>query len=357
MIENKMYRFKSKLGAGMNSLIKDVLISVVIPVYNVEKYLPQCLESVIKQSYKNLEILVVDDGSADDSGSICDTYAKKDERITVFHTENNGLSAARNYALDRATGDYIAFLDSDDWLEPDAYSVLLKEVMNTGADIVHFRFYQEFVNSTRESFGSGNRFIVEGDSILRALLLGKKVSDDVWDKFYKASLFKTVRYPEGRIFEDKATTYQLVKQAERLVYLPEFLIHYRNRNNSLSNIHSMKSLVDYWLAYRERFETLGAVSQEYYQIALAEAVGAISRMWRWYAGCSKEEKRQAQKWLDEMQQFIKEYGSGIIHNPVYSKHVRLTCLYARYRNSVCFRLLYLLNQTYRRVNKDIYFDE
>lgn len=342
----------------MDTLKKDkVLISVVIPVYNVDKYLRQCLDSVIGQTYGNLEILVVDDGSTDKSAIICDEYATKDNRIRVFHTANHGLSAARNCAIDKAVGDYIAFLDSDDWLEPDAYTILLREALNTGADIVHFRFYQEFVNSTRESSGSGNRFIVEGDSIFRALLLEKKVSDDVWDKFYKANLFKTVRYPEGRIFEDKATTYRLVRKSKKLVYLPDCLIHYRNRNNSLSNIHSMKSLVDYWLAYRERFEILGPVSQEYFQITLAEAVSAISRMWRWYAGCSKDEKRQAQKWLDEMQQFVKKYSSNVLHNPAFSKHVRLTCLYARSRNPVCFKVLYLLNQIYRSVNKDIYFQE
>ena len=342
----------------MDNLINHgVLISVVIPVYNVEKYLPQCLDSVISQSYKNMEILVVDDGSTDKSGLICDEYAERDKRIAVFHTANHGLSAARNYALDRATGDYIAFLDSDDWLEADAYSILLKEAMRTGADIVHFRFYQEFVNNTRESSGSKDRFIVEGDAILRVLLLEKRVSDDVWDKFYKAGLFKTIRYPEGRIFEDKAVTYQLVKKSSKLVYLPNCLIHYRNRTNSLSNIHSMKSLVDYWLAYRERFETLSTVSQECYQITLSEAVSAISRMWRWYDGCSKEEKRQAQKYLDEMQQFVKEHGSSIIHNSAYSKHVRLTCLYVRIRNPICFKILYSLNQLYRSVNRDVYFGE
>ena len=342
----------------MNNLYKDnSLISVVIPVYNVEKYLRQCLESVINQSYKNLEILVVDDGSTDKSGSICDEYAKRDKRIHVYHTANHGLSAARNYALDRATGDYIAFLDSDDWLEADAYSILLKEVLRTGTDIIHFRFYQEFANKTVVSSSSTKRFVVEGDALIKAILLDKKVSDDVWDKFYKADLFQTIRYPEGRIFEDKSTTYQLVRQAARLVYLPDCLIHYRNRNNSLSNIHSMKSLVDYWLAYRDRFETLGSVSQEFYQLTLGEAVSAISRMWRWYAGCSAEEKRQAKPWLDEMQQFVEKHGSSIIHNPAFSKHVRLTCLYARIRNPICFKMMYSLNQLYRSVNHDVYFDE
>ena len=340
-----------------NRIKNDALITVVIPVYNVEKYLCQCLDSVVDQSYSNLQILVVDDGSTDKSGKICDEYAQKDTRITVYHTANHGLSAARNYALDRATGDYIAFLDSDDWLEVDAYSVLIKEAINTGADILHFRFYQEFVNKTSESYGSKEKFVIEGDAILRALLLEKRISDDVWEKFYKACLFKKIRYPEGRIFEDKATTYQLVHQSKKLVFLPDCLMHYRNRNNSLSNIHTMKSLVDYWLAYRERLEKLSAMSQEYYQITLAEALSAISRMWRWYDGCPEAEKEQAQKWLDEMQQFVKEHYNTVIYNSFYSRHVRLTCLYARSRNPICFRVLFLLNQIYRDFDKDSYFEE
>ena len=341
----------------MCNRINDALISVVIPVYNVEKYLSQCLESVINQNYRKLEILVVDDGSTDKSGSICDEYAEKDNRITVFHTTNHGLSAARNYALNRATGEYIAFLDSDDWLEADAYQFLCTEAQSTGADIVHFRFYQEYVNRTMESTGSKNRFVVEGDEVLRSLVLKKKISDDVWDKFYKANLFHTIRYPKGKIFEDKAVTYQLIRKSKKLVYLPDCLIHYRNRNNSLSNIHSMKSLVDYWLAYRERFEVLSVLSQEYYQISLAECIAAISRMWRWYDGCSKEEKKQAGKCLDEMQQFVKEHYSIIMNDSRYSKHIKLTCLYARSRNPLCFKALYWLNQVYRSFNKDVYFDE
>ncbi len=340
----------------MDDLKKDKLISVVIPVYNVEKYLRQCLDSVISSSYRNLEILIVDDGSSDKSGIICDEYARRDKRITVYHTVNRGLSAARNYALGRLTGEYIAFLDSDDWLEVDTYKTLLNVALTTGADIVNYRFYKEYVNKTMISSGSEKRFVVEGDEILRFLLL-KKITDDVWDKFYKASLFKSIRYPKGRIFEDKATTYQLIKKSEKLVYLPDCLIHYRNRNNSLSNNHSMKSLIDYWLAYRERFEILSLLSPEYFQISLAECISAISRMWRWYAGCSKEEKDLAEKWLDEMQQFAKKYYSNIMNDSFYSKHIKVTCIYVRYRSPICFSVLYLLTQIYRNVNRGNYFPE
>ena len=111
------------------------MISVIVPVYNVKPYLRKCLDSIINQSYRDLEILIIDDGSTDGSGDICDEY-RKDDRIKVFHTENRGLSAARNLGLDSASGDWIGFVDSDDWIEPDMYEVLIRKGEETGADVV-----------------------------------------------------------------------------------------------------------------------------------------------------------------------------------------------------------------------------
>ena len=116
------------------------LISIIIPVYKVEPYLRKCLDSVVQQTYRNLEIILVDDGSPDSCGAICDEYATKDERITVIHQENKGLSAARNAGLDIATGDYIQFVDSDDWIEPDALATVLSIAEDHHVDIVCFGF-------------------------------------------------------------------------------------------------------------------------------------------------------------------------------------------------------------------------
>ncbi len=235
------------------------MISIIVPVYNVEPYLRKCLDSVVNQTYRDIAILIVDDGSTDSSSEICDEY-KIGSRIQVFHTENHGLSVARNYALDRATGNYIAFLDSDDWLEETALERFMTVVQNTNADIVGCEFYQEYKDKTVELEGTRTEFTVEGDEVLKAMVIDHKLTEDVWNKFYGASLFEGIRYPECRIFEDKATTYKLLQRASRFAYMPDYLIHYRNRAGSLSNIHSMKSLVDYWLAYRERFDTLSPIS-------------------------------------------------------------------------------------------------
>lgn len=329
------------------------MISVIIPVYNVEPYLQKCLDSVIGQTYRDLEILIVDDGSTDGSGKICDEY-KKDKRVEVFHTENRGLSAARNYAVDRSHGDYIAFIDSDDWFEETALQTFLLTAQETGADIVACQFYQEYVGKTVEPEGTRTEFVVEGDEVLKSMVIDHKLTEDVWNKFYKAELFNSIRYPEGMIFEDKATTYKLLQKAQKLAYTPVPLIHYRNREGSLSNVHSMKSLVDYWIVYRERFDTLGPLSDAYYRIALSEAISAISRMWRWFAGCTSKEKREAGKTLGDMQQFLREHKKEILSGP-YSKHVKATCWYAR-NNPLVFKLLHSMNTLYRNRNRNKYFD-
>ena len=331
------------------------MISVVIPVYNVEKYLRQCLDSVIYQTYQDLEILIVDDGSTDNSGAICDEYSA-DSRVKVFHTDNHGLSSARNYALDRLQGDYIAFLDSDDWLEQNAMEYLYSIAQRNNADIVVCEFYQEYVGKTVKPEGAYGEFVVCQNNMLDAMIVDRKLTEDAWNKLYRADIFKGTRYPDNRVFEDKATTYKLLQKATVLAYTPEPLVHYRNRNNSISNNHSLKSLVDYWEVYKERFFVFGPISEKYYEIALSECIGAISRMWRWYAGCTETEKRAAQKSLDEMQLFVKDHREEI-KSGIYSKHIKAACFYVKFRNSMVFKILFLMNNLYRRKNHDIFFEQ
>ena len=332
------------------------LVSIIIPVYKVEKYLDKCIASVVNQTYTNLEIILVDDGSPDNCPASCDQWKERDSRITVIHQENGGLSHARNEGLKIAKGGFIAFLDSDDWLELNAVEHLINIARSTDADIVACRFYQEFKDKTEEESGPESEFIAEGGEILKSMVIDRKLTEDVWNKFYKSRLFEGVRFPDGRIFEDKATTYKILQKARKLAYTPACLIHYRNRANSLSNIHSMKSLEDYWLAFRERFEILGPLSEEYYKTSLSDCICAASRMWRWVAGCTKAEKREAKEMLDEMQAFVEAHRSEIMKGP-YSGYVKAACCYTRFRNPLVFSLLYSMNALYRNRNRNQYFEE
>lgn len=333
------------------------MISIIIPVYNVEKYLKKCIDSILDQNYNDLEILVVDDGSTDHSGDICDSYAEQDHRIQVFHTENHGLSAARNFGLDHARGQYIGFVDSDDWIESDMYERLFNTAEQTGADIVTCRFYQEYRSMTEESSGPLQQFTVEGSEILHTYLFQSEICQDSWNNLFKADLFQSIRFPVGRSFEDYVIKPYLLQKAKKMVYTPACLLHYRNRQKSLSNVHTLKSNVDFWLAFRERFDLLSPISEEYYRLSLAQAIGAVGRMWRWIAAYSEEEKRQAKNWLDEMQQFNNMHFKEIMKDSAYSKKTKLISLCARNDSPILFRALYWGTRAYRRFrsnNMDYY---
>ena len=160
---------------------KTPLVSIVIPVYNVSRYLAQCLESVIHQSYHNIEIIIIDDGSTDGSGSLCDSFARSDDRIRVFHTENRGLASARNLGMEKCTGSYLMFIDSDDWIELHTVETLLNFAQKYNADIVAAKRDLEFVGKTIHSTEQEkNARVIHGDEILNYFGKGQ-LTDTVWN--------------------------------------------------------------------------------------------------------------------------------------------------------------------------------
>ncbi len=222
-------------------------ISIIIPIYKVEQYLVQCLESVIKQTWKNLEIILVDDGSPDQCGTICDVYAQKDERVRVIHKPNGGLSDARNVGLDIATGDYIGFVDSDDYIDESMFEYLLSGIEKTDADIsicnvTHFSSNRTWTDSLDPCFISGT----EG---VRNLFLDFSYHNFVWNKLYAARLWKNVRFPKGRTFEDILTTWQTFRQADRIIVLPDAKYFYRHREDGISHNLSYTALKSRCLAW------------------------------------------------------------------------------------------------------------
>ena len=324
------------------------LITLIIPVYNVEHYLKQCLDSVIRQTYPKIEIIIVDDGSSDKSGKICEEYAEKDCRIRVHHTKNDGLSAARNYGLDhinKATK-YIAFLDSDDWMEPNAIQSFYDAAIRSEADIVVCGHYNEFPKKSvcvgiNESIMLSNK-----EQIIDSFICKNSILDVAWNKLYKSKLFEEIRYPENRIYEDIATTYRLINVVENIYIIPEPLIHYRMRNSSISGSHSIRNLTDYWLSCIEKYRAMSAISESIYKELLGSCILSIGRMWRWIYRSSENEKLYASKYLDEMQMFIANHYDEVMGSNSFSLHHKFICLATRFRSPIVFRLLYLINQVY-----------
>ena len=239
---------------------KKPLVSVIIPVYNVSRYLPQCLDSVISQTYQNLEIVIVDDGSTDGSGSICAHYAERDDRILLIRSENRGLASARNLGLGNICGDYISFIDSDDWVELHMINKLLDAALQTGADIVTAKKCFEYVGVTlHDEDGDEYPRIYSGEDLMLALAEAK-FGNTVWNKLYKAECFKETRFPDGLNYEDVSTTLKVMKEAAEnggsLASLPDVLFHYRVRKSSILNTYSFKNNIDSWTAHYSKYIAL-----------------------------------------------------------------------------------------------------
>lgn len=322
------------------------MISIIVPVYNVEPYLRKCLDSILGQTYRDLEILIIDDGSTDGSGEICDEYAGKDDRIKVFHTENKGLSAARNLGLDNATGDWIGFVDSDDWIEPDMYEVLLRKAEETGADVVECGCHADYTMTSYEH--RAIQRTVSGIDAVEALIRGE-IRTQVWNKIWRRHLFIDIRFPEGYSFEDVATTYKLVGNAT-VTGVAENTYHWMQRKSSISQSHDLKNLIDYWLAYKERNDDLNSiVDEEANAILLKGCAYAIARTWVWYLRGEKDPK-----YITEISSFARENYPvfGFQGWPLY---LRICIFLSRFRNTASFAMAYYLNQLYRR-SKPKYFE-
>lgn len=208
------------------------LISIIVPVYNVKDYLSKCLQSICGQTYKNLEIILIDDGSSDGSGELCDLFAQRDGRIKVIHQANAGQSAARNRGLAVAQGEFLGFVDSDDWIEPDMYEFLYCLLKENEADISICSHCRDKDGRSVAKYASGKQFVFTRDEGIRALAVDKHIRNYVCDKLYKRCLFSDIAFPLNRIFEDIAISYQVFYKAENIVMrdLPKY--HYVIREGS-----------------------------------------------------------------------------------------------------------------------------
>lgn len=210
-------------------------ISVIIPIYRVEDFLPQCLDSVINQTHQNLEIILVDDGSPDSCPQICDNYAKKDDRIKVIHQQNGGLSAARNTGLKIATGDFIAFVDSDDLVSVVFCEKLLTAAIKNNAEIVECNYLkfktEKEVKAIPNNSNTENQ-IYDTQNALR-LLMQEHLKQVVWNKLYRIGVLKNIQFPEGSINEDEFWTYKVFGNSNIIIKIPDVLYFYRQQEASI----------------------------------------------------------------------------------------------------------------------------
>lgn len=239
-------------------------ISVIVPVYKVEKYLRKCIESIINQTYRNIEIILIDDGSPDSCGQICDEYASKDNRIRVIHQPNQGLSSARNEGLRHVSGSYITFVDSDDYIRKDFLYKLYQNIKKSDVDISICA--EEYVRENRyggveyigRPYSSYNGTLIVNSSDGLSLMLRQVFFDSsAWGKLYKSYLFEDVLFPVGYTYEDQGTIYKPFLKSKKIAYTSEKMYYYLQRKDSI--LHSVLDAKHFW-------DGIKMVEQQYYDV-------------------------------------------------------------------------------------------
>ena len=215
-------------------------VSIIIPVYNVQDYLERCLNSIISQTYKNVEIILVDDGSTDDSGKICDQYKNKNENIIVIHKKNEGQSIARREGLEISTGEYISFVDADDFLNDSFYEKMIFLLEEFNCDIAICDYLKFSDNNlkvnlfNKENNSLKKQVLLPCDAIKEILQKDNKITNFLWNKVYKRHIFENIIFPNFNIYEDFAIMYRLMDNSKKIVYSSEKLYYYFDRKNSSS---------------------------------------------------------------------------------------------------------------------------
>lgn len=246
-------------------------ISIIVPVYNVENYLRKCINSILNQTIKDIEIILVNDGSKDKSGDICEEYKKKDDRVVVIHKENGGLSSARNAGLKIATGELINFIDSDDWIEPDYLEILYDGIIKCNADISVMHLTKvtqyekiEFMTKRKEEWVK-----LTPHKAMESFFADNFIGYSACNKLYRSNLFEGITYPEGMIMEDKATTYKLIHKTNLLAVNLSEKYHYYLRNDSIMQSTFNRKKFDSLKIHLEQIEFVDEYYPEFYELIRA----------------------------------------------------------------------------------------
>ena len=220
------------------------LISIIVPVYNVEQYLEKCVNSIVNQTYKNLEIILVDDGATDSSGKLCDELAKIDNRIKVYHKENGGLSDARNYGVERATGDYMGFVDSDDYIDAEMYEKLYEAIKKENVDVAECNL--KIIYPEREELFTEQNYynVCTKQEYLEEYLKIEKIFGSACVRLIKSNIAKKLKFPVGKLYEDTYYAYDLIDMVDKYVIMDTSYYNYLMRENSITNTKFNPRILD-----------------------------------------------------------------------------------------------------------------
>lgn len=233
-------------------------ISVIVPVYKVEKYIQKCVDSILAQTFSDFEVILVDDGSPDICGDICDDYAKKDERIKVIHKENGGLSDARNAGMKLVNGNYVIFIDSDDYIEKDMFEYMYNNIQQNDADMATCGIYEVYSDRI-ESQKQEKDFACTGEEAFRCILRGHTIRGEIWNKLIKKECVKDLEFPKGRIYEDIFYTVDLMQRVKKVAVGTEPKYYYLHREDSITGKAYRPQLFDIIEGYTKNYQVVKRV--------------------------------------------------------------------------------------------------
>ena len=266
----------------------------------------KCLDSIIGQTYHNLQIILVDDGSPDNCGAICDEYAARDSRIEVVHQENGGVSAARNAGLKLAVGDYIGWVDSDDWIEPGMYENMLENALKYGAGIAVCSRVERYKNRSVRR-GWEHLEILNTEQALQKLLENDCMQNYLWDKLWKRELFVDIVFPEGKTYEDIAIMHRLFMKAQRVICLPNVGYNYFQRADSIVSDISLQGRLNHYLAAKGRYDEMINEWPQFEHLLIAQCVASAVCIWSGYLHNPRLERSIYRQHLDGVSNFCEQH--------------------------------------------------
>lgn len=282
------------------------LVSVIVPVYMIENYIDRCISSIQRQTYTNLEIIIIIDGSTDNSIKICNSHAKTDGRIKVIWQENKGLSSARNKGIRQAQGEYLTFVDGDDWIDSEMIGKMVDAANQNNAQICccghsHESYLSTQIFEPKEENLTGKAAVAEW-------LQNRNIKMMAWGKLYARDLFKECTFfPEGKRFEDTASCWKLFDRSARVAVISDVLYHYCIRNDSISNSCSINNIIDRWHAFHGLYNSIGTHNKEFDKITLRMCFSCIEYAWRERLKYSKDERKMMNGAYKEMASFSRKH--------------------------------------------------
>lgn len=296
-------------------------ISIILPVFNSSLYLKQCIKSVLNQTYTNFELIIINDGSTDQSLEICNEFHQLDNRIILINQVNKGIASSRNSGLNMVTGEYIYWIDSDDWIDEDTLEILYHNINKYSSDIAVCGYTEEFDSYKKVFRDDGTIKILNKSDFFERIILDDDIKSYLWDKLYKKEIFDNLRFPEQRYFEDYSIFYKIAYKINRIVLINNAKYHYRQHNNSICRVSNPKKEYDFYLAIREKMDFLSA-NTELKELNDRYKIMAIKKIFRTLKIILINRDSKNKIYEDEIINFLKPYTSLAKENLSYLSFIK-----------------------------------